>query len=109
MVYSPLTAYACSCAPSTPDEHFNDADVVFTGKVLQIEQNWNREYEVKFEIEQRQKMEDDEKTVIVRTALTDAECGYIFQTGLTYVVYAGLQDDRLYTDLCSGTHRFLGE
>ena len=108
LLLAPRGAWACSCIRGTPDQYFNDADVVFTGKALDIERNLENELEVKFEIIERQKMDSSDKTVVVRTALTSAECGYDFQPGLTYVVYAVEDGERLYTDLCSGNHKHYG-
>lgn len=103
-----LPVQACSCIRGTPEQYFNDADVVFTGKVLEIEQNWDNEFEVKFEVIERQKLSGTDKTVVVRTALTGAECGYNFQPDVIYVVYALRDGSRLYTDLCSGNHKHYG-
>src|SRR3989338_9798634 len=94
-------AWACSCIRGTPDQYFNDADTVFIGKALDVERNLENEFEVKFEVFERRKMSGSDKTVIVRTALTAADCGYDFEPGLTYVVYAFEDGSRFYTDLCS--------
>lgn len=107
LVIAPSGALACSCAPLSPQEYFDNADAVFTGEVLDVDQGWG-DLEIKIKVLEISKMEDEEKIVIIHTALTGAECGYTFQTGRTYVVYAIAQDGRLYTDLCSGTHKFLG-
>ena len=109
LLFAPSGASACSCIRGTPEQYFNDADVVFTGKVLEVEHNVENVFEVKFEIVERQKMSGSDRTVIIRTALTAAECGYDFQPGVTYVVYAIEDGSRLYTDLCSGNHKHYGK
>jgi hypothetical protein len=46
-------------------------------------------------------------TIILTTAVSDVSCGYPFQTGRQYLVYAqhsdGASGQHLQTDLCSGT------
>ena len=101
--------WACSCLRGTPEQYFNDADVVFVGKVLDIEQGWGNEFEVKFEIVERQKIEGSDKTIVVRTAVMSSACGYSFEPDVIYVVYAIKEGDRLYTDLCSGNHKHYGK
>ena len=43
------------------------------------------------------------RSLTVREAPTSAECGYAFQQGATYVVYARSQQDHLVSGLCSLT------
>ena len=102
-------ALACSCIRGTPAQYFNDADVVFVGKVLDIEQGWGNEFEVKFEIMERQKMTGSDKVIVVRTAVSSSACGYSFQPDVIYVVYAIGDNEKFYTDLCSGNHKHYGK
>lgn len=43
--------------------------------------------------------------IAIRTLQTDAECGYSFEVGGEYLVYALLEDGALYTSICSRTNR----
>ncbi len=102
------TAYACSCAVRTPQMNFEYADVVFVGKVREVNSSWG-EQRVEFDVEEIQKtVEDfDEERLTVYSNSDEAACGYMFQKGGVYQVFATLQDnDRLTTNLCSGNQRY---
>ncbi|MBI2499106.1 hypothetical protein HYV88_02590 [Candidatus Woesearchaeota archaeon] len=103
---------ACSCiAPGTPLEELDRSDAVFSGKVLSIEDtggyNEVKSRDVVFELytswKSSFKLYD---TVKVRTARDSAACGYGFQKGEEYLVYAYKYSDSgnmLSANICSRT------
>jgi len=101
--------YGCSCALQTPQAHFDQADVVFIGKVLEVDAAWGQQ-EVELEVLEISKLDDEddaeEEKFTVYTALNEAECGYNFEKSGVYQVFANREDGRLITDLCSGNQRF---
>ncbi len=100
-------ASACSCAG---DASFSDklkhADAVFSGEVKAIRpalfsSEWNAE-EVTFDVQQAWS-DQVHKRMAVETSRDSASCGFGFEKGKSYLVYAAY-DDRgaLLTHLCSG-------
>lgn len=102
---------ACSCMPGTPESYLENANAVFSGKVIDIiEQTPNSTVSselpeakrVIFEVSQVWKGKN-KKQLVVTTAQSSAACGYYFQKGQRYLVYASGKSAKLQTGLCSGT------
>jgi hypothetical protein len=95
-------ALACSCAPLPgPPQARDHAAAVFTGTVLGITREDNRRL-VRLRVEEAWKGARCEE-VTVSTGLGDSDCGYAFQEGQTYLVYAEERRGRLSTNLCTRT------
>ena len=97
----PLLADACSCAFPTFEEQMRMATSIFTGKVVKTE----------LETEGRTRVElksinvwkgTTKETIIIYTAENSAMCGYPFQEGTEYLVYA-TGEKELKVNLCSRT------
>ncbi|MGI0090021.1 MAG: hypothetical protein ACREAF_06730, partial [Nitrosopumilaceae archaeon] len=106
------SAHACSCvAPAPPKESLEKSDAVFLGRVVEIKKDLSNIVSsaqlipVKFEV-QRVWKGPAEKTITVSTALSSASCGYEFQEGETYLVYA-YGKESLQTGLCTRTQLFV--
>jgi hypothetical protein len=100
--------YACSCiAPPPPKEALAAASAVFSGKVTAIEAAGDHEKAVTIEIKSTWKGVEKKKEVVVYTADNGATCGYGFEKGKSYLVYASLMkrgDDKvLGTNICTRT------
>jgi hypothetical protein len=105
-------AYACSCASVEPNEAFEKAEAVFTGKVLNIKQQRKQEGVVGaieyrdvnlFEVQETWKG-INQSQVIVYDNGHDVSCGFNFEVGKTYLIYTYKgKDGGLYTGLCSRT------
>ncbi|MFQ5569324.1 MAG: hypothetical protein ACE5G0_06590 [Rhodothermales bacterium] len=101
------SAAACSCVvPPPPQEALEEATVVFVGKVLSIDREddlfpmlrvtlWVKHPIKGFFIE----------TIEVQTARDSAMCGFPFERGERYLVYAHEAEDALHVSLCSRTAR----
>ncbi|WP_051530041.1 hypothetical protein [Anoxybacteroides tepidamans] len=107
-IFSETPAYACDCVPPvSPKEAFAESKAVFAGKVVQI-------YETKIEepglgkwpkravvlAVERTWKGVDETHVVVYTGFSNADCGYPFEVGEKYLVYAYGESD-LFTNICS--------
>lgn len=95
-------ALACSCAPPPPPQTaLKESNAVFTGTVLGVTTS-GVNYVVRLRVESSWKgAKCGEVTVI--TASEDAACGYNFQVGQSYLVYAVKAQGKLSTNLCSRT------
>lgn len=96
------SALACTCAPPPgPQESLAASDAVFTGTVVSVTpgEGTNR---VVFRVEGAWKGAKCGE-VTVSTALDEAACGYGFQVGTSYLVYATKHQGKLSTNICSRT------
>ncbi|MFC2106346.1 hypothetical protein ACFLS0_06320 [Candidatus Bipolaricaulota bacterium] len=109
-----LAAAACSCAaPGTPEDALEAADAVFSGRVigLRLEPQTPEDPTISF-------MPEDllatfivslvwkgtlEQETVVRTTFTCCVCGYAFQIGETYLVYAYGDESGIRTSVCTRT------
>jgi hypothetical protein len=101
-------AFACSCAPPPPPREARDqADAVLTAKVLEI----TTESQPGLPVGRRTVRAQVEKIwkgqtcgeLTVTTGLGDADCGYAFEVGKTYLIYAFLENGGLATNICTRT------
>ena len=93
-------AHACLCYSVTPYEEYRRSDAVFAGTVVSI--NQSSSLPVTFDVSRVWKGPHTE-TIALYTPPSNPSCGYTFQIGGKYLVYANSQNGRLQTNLCSGT------
>lgn len=98
-------AYACSCVrPEPVNESVAQATAVFAGRVIDIEPVDNRRIEVDFDVETVWKGATT-STISIYTAPNSAMCGYSFEEGRSYLVYAHQrQGTLLQVSQCSRTN-----
>jgi hypothetical protein len=104
-VLSANAALACSCAPTTPQQSLERSNAVFSGKVINVAKFSNSSesgVRVTFDVSKVWKGTNKQK-LVVTTSDSSASCGYSFQEGKEYLVYASSQENKLQTGLCSGT------
>lgn len=105
-------AEACSCAPpGAPRAELEHADAVFSGRVVEVEpeeaQRGFRRLAVRFALDAVWKGVPAGDQLTVWTAEQSAACGYSFEPGEEYLVYAydadagELTTNELTTNLCS--------
>ncbi|MCC6219612.1 MAG: hypothetical protein IT291_00040 [Deltaproteobacteria bacterium] len=103
----PLQALACSCTePASIEQAFNEASLVFLGRVKKIRENPLRkgQREVTFAIttlfkddtETEQKLEQ----VLIYTPMDEAMCGVNFAIEFDYLVFANGTPAHYKTNLC---------
>ena len=103
-------SFACSCIldEETPAEiqikkAYEGAAAVFSGEVVEITKepgDFNVKVKIKLEKSWKNKLSDE---VIIRTGINDGLCGYEFEIGKKYLVYAYGEKDNLRTDICRRT------
>lgn len=94
-------AHACSCvAPRSPCDSYGTASAVFVGTVISGERG-----AFKFSVEQAYSGVSGTQ-VEVFTGIGGGDCGYHFETGRRYLVYAYLHKDKLGTNICTRTKPF---
>lgn len=104
----------CSCAgPVSPREQFERSDAVFRGVVVNVStrrerygpDQWLLRRRVVVRVTERWKGAET-ATVVVRTGMYDADCGYPFERGREYLIYArAFRDSQLATGICTRTSR----
>jgi len=108
---------ACSCPKfgSRPEEQevnasVKDAAALFVGKVIKVSEpkDGERSVEVEFRVD-RAWLGAKSSRMTIRTEASSAACGYSFEEGLTYIVYAYRYDDVISVGLCSRTRIIKGQ
>lgn len=98
-------AHACSCSePRPPGEQFEKSTAVFTDKVVNIETG-DYSKTVHFDVERAWKGVAA-NALALTTAGSGASCGYDFEDGKEYVVYAYGGEESLQAGMCSRTRLF---
>lgn len=107
-----VRALGCSCATLPPMEaEFARSDSVFVGRVVQMSiearAEGNYRYEVKvcrFEIIEAYKgIETQKKEFSVVTRMSGSACGFPFELGDRYLVYASVYRGEMETSVCRRT------
>jgi hypothetical protein len=85
-------AHACSCTePKGPQEELGTAHAVFTGQASRVKQNiFQRLFgttQIEFTVHQSWKGVDQKK-ITMKTSANTTACGYHFEEGKDYLVYA---------------------
>jgi hypothetical protein len=110
-LYGGARTYACSCVPPrSPSEEFTKSDAVFSGKVVRIYETTRKEPEIGERVSQHAVIFSVDRTwkgvnethVVVYTGFSEAACGYPFEAGKEYLVYA-YDDTDWVTGICSLT------
>ena len=110
-VFAP-SATACSCvAPGPPQQEMEAADAVFTARVVSAEAAEQRtgdfrlqRMKVALELDRVWKGCAEGDEVVLWTGLGGGDCGYGFEAGKRYLIYAYETDDgALTTSICSRT------
>jgi hypothetical protein len=108
LVGGPSTAFACSCAPRTPDQYASDATLVFTGVVTSVSGfprglvcSSTSPVAATLDVETVYKG-DVPRSLTVHTVVSGASCGYSFEAGKRYTVFPRMADGRLAAGLCNG-------
>lgn len=105
-------AFGCSCDTLPPmDVEFARSDTVFVGRVVQMavesrsEDNYRYEVRVcRFQISEGFKgLEDQKKEVTIVTRMSGSACGFPFELGERYLVYASVYHGELETSICRRT------
>jgi MYXO-CTERM domain-containing protein len=102
-------AAACKCKFPTVEEGKEGAVAVFEGRVTKIEDEAPVEggpppgKRITFALVRTWKTLEDQEQVTLRTNESSASCGYDFESGKSYLVYAGGEPGALSASACSRT------
>jgi hypothetical protein len=109
MVVNTESAHACSCViPGAPDVELARSTAVFSGRVVARDEPGGLivssadPVEVTFEVYAVWKG-PAYSTITITTARSGASCGYVFEEGEQYLVYADGSADNLTVSMCSRT------
>jgi len=102
----PKCAYACSCAPVSTQRLLSSSEAVFTGEMVDLKRNQKGPFggvdEVSFRVSEVWKGPKRE-TLELTTQSQESACGYPFNEGQEYLVYAYGKTEPFETDICNGT------
>jgi hypothetical protein len=99
---------ACSCVANTKPlktqvkEAFNNSNAIFSGEVIEVSPISEYEAAVRIKVERSWKGGLSNE-ITLTTAKDSAMCGYYFETGKKYLVYANGKPDALMVSNCSRT------
>jgi hypothetical protein len=101
-------AHACKCALQSVDQAQAQADAIFEGRVTKIEDvpgaaGADADKRVTFALVRVWKDLEREETVALITRSSSASCGYAFEAGQSYLVYASRSEQGLSAGACSRT------
>jgi hypothetical protein len=114
ILLSAAPALACSCVLQTVAQAKQAAAAIFEGRVTSIVDapvsgaDMNPERSVTLSVVRSWRSLENQETVTLRTAKSGATCGYAFEIGTSYLVYAGGEPGKLLVNSCSRT-RLLSE
>ncbi|HEU4606203.1 MAG TPA: hypothetical protein VFS46_08205 [Nitrososphaera sp.] len=96
-------AFACSCGQTSMQERFERSEAVFSGRAIETEIIQPNMFTMKttFQVD-RAWRGLSENTVTVRTSTQGSACGYFFEEGKSYLVYAFGDEHPLSTSSCGG-------
>ncbi|HHT7235710.1 MULTISPECIES: cobalamin biosynthesis protein CbiN [Bacillus] len=98
----PEKSYACDCTKASPEERLQKNDVVFEGKVLEVQEK-DGEMKTLFEVKKIWKGTSSSQ-VIIYTSFSS--CAFRFAEGGEYLVFSSYRGEKkLETSICSGTKR----
>ena len=108
VLYPPECAYACTCLPAPGAERaISDSEAVFSGEVVAVEKGTATASgpgndTVTLRVSEAWKG-TDQGTLEVRTPSQEIACGYHFEEGREYLVYAYGKGEPFKVDLCTET------
>lgn len=105
--------FPCTCVPpDTPTEELEKSDAVFAGTVIELRVDTLRVDNVNVLLFRKAKFEVlavwkglDLGDVTVMTPFETSACGFAFEQGTSYLVYAFLVNDSLSTNICTRTKK----
>ena len=110
VLLNPIPASACSCVgPDEPLDALAKATAVFSGVVVSMDYQYSGPVQssadlvtVTLKVDEVWKG-PEEAFLSISTAVSSVSCGYEFQPGQSYLVYASGPEDQMEVSLCSRT------
>ncbi|MBG9539605.1 cobalamin biosynthesis protein CbiN [Bacillus thuringiensis] len=102
LIVLPEKSYACECMKVSTEERLQKTNVVFEGKVLEVQEKGGK-MEILFEVKKIWKGTSSSQ-VIIYTSFSS--CTFPFAEGGEYLVFSSYRGEgQLETSMCSGTKR----
>ncbi|MDH4420853.1 MULTISPECIES: cobalamin biosynthesis protein CbiN [Bacillus cereus group] len=99
----PDKSYACDCTKASPEDRLQKNDVVFEGKVLEVQKQDGGGIKTLFEVKKIWKGTNSSQ-IIIYTSMSS--CTFRFAEGGEYLVFSSYRGEaKLETSICSGTKR----
>lgn len=99
----PDKSYACDCTKASPEDRLQKNDVVFQGKVLEVQKQDGGGIKTRFEVKKIWKGTNSSQ-IIIYTSMSS--CTFRFAEGGEYLVFSSYRgEEKLETSICSGTKR----
>ncbi|MGE6346910.1 cobalamin biosynthesis protein CbiN [Bacillus mycoides] len=99
----PEKSYACDCINVSPEDAFQKNDVVFEGKVLEVQEKDGGGIKTLFEVKKIWKGTSSSQIIIYTSV---SSCAVRFAEGGEYLVFSSYRGEgKLETSICSGTKR----
>ncbi|EJV87733.1 MULTISPECIES: cobalt transporter CbiN [Bacillus cereus group] len=99
----PEKSYACDCINVSPEDAFQKNDVVFEGKVLEVQEKGEGGIKTLFEVKKIWKGTSSSRIIIYTSV---SSCVFRFAEGGEYLVFSSYRgEEKLETSICSGTKR----
>ncbi|PGO32729.1 cobalamin biosynthesis protein CbiN [Bacillus cereus] len=99
----PEKSYACDCINVSPEDAFQKNDVVFEGKVLEVQEKDEGGIKTLFEVKKIWKGTSSSQIIIYTSV---SSCTFRFAEGGEYLVFSSYRgEEKLETSMCSGTKR----
>ena len=99
----PEKSYACDCINVSPEDAFQKNDVVFEGKVLEVQEKDGGGIKTLFEVKKIWKGTSSSQIIIYTSV---SSCAFRFAEGGEYLVFSSYRgEEKLETSICSGTKR----
>ncbi|EJR37835.1 MULTISPECIES: cobalt transporter CbiN [Bacillus] len=99
----PEKSYACDCINVSPEDAFQKNDVVFEGKVLEVQEKGEGGIKTLFEVKKIWKGTSSSRIIIYTSV---SSCAFRFAEGGEYLVFSSYRgEEKLETSICSGTKR----
>ena len=105
--------FACSCVPMPENvtigqqikEAHKQSSVVFIGEVIEVVKKPDDDFfvTVKFKVEKIWNDKEFQRELVITTGRDDGFCGYAFEKGKRYLVYAFENNNELSTNICTRT------
>ncbi|WP_305927343.1 cobalamin biosynthesis protein CbiN [Bacillus mycoides] len=101
----PEKSYACDCINVSPEDAFQKNDVVFEGKVLEVQEKGEGGIKTLFEVKKIWKGTSSSQIIIYTSS--SSSCAFRFAEGGEYLVFSSHRGEvkLLETSSCSGTKR----
>lgn len=103
----PEKSYACDCMKRSPEDTFQKNDVVFEGKVLEVQEKDGGGIKTLFEVKKIWKGTSSSQIIIYTSSSSSSSCAFRFGEGGEYIVFSSHRGEEklLETSSCSGTKR----